>query len=83
MFAFFFLISFRLCLLEILFRAFVASITDNGLQAPIFLQEPLSRLTFSNDSGSQISCSAHGNPAPAVSWILKDGSSITPIPGLR
>lgn len=56
---------------------------ENGLQAPIFLQEPISKLTFSNDSGSQISCSAHGNPGPIVSWILKDGSPVTSVPGLR
>lgn len=60
-----------------------ASIIDNGGQAPLFLQEPLSRLVFSNDSGSQISCSAHGNPTPTVTWVQKDGSLVSSVPGLR
>lgn len=60
-----------------------ASIIDNGQQAPLFLQEPLSRLIFSNDTGSQISCSAHGNPTPRVSWVQKDGSPVSSVPGLR
>lgn len=61
----------------------IASLIDNGVQAPLFLQEPISVLLFSNESGSQISCSAHGNPTPSVSWILKDGSPITSVLGLR
>lgn len=60
-----------------------ASIIDNGQQAPLFLQEPLSRLIFSNDTGSQISCSSHGNPTPKVSWVQKDGSPVSSVPGLR
>lgn len=60
-----------------------ASIVDNGIQAPTFLQEPLSRLIFSNDSGSQITCSAHGHPSPVVSWVHKDGSIVSSAPGLR
>lgn len=66
-----------------LFYVTFASIIDNGGQAPLFLQEPLSRLVFSNDSGSQVSCSAHGNPTPHVSWVTKDGSPVTSVPGLR
>lgn len=60
-----------------------ASHIDGGLQAPIFFQEPLPRLLFSNDTGSQISCSAHGNPAPTVTWVSKDGTVVASIPGLR
>lgn len=58
---------------------------DDGstLQAPSFLQEPSSRLTFSNDTGSQISCSAHGNPPAIVTWLHKDGSVVNAVPGLR
>ncbi|XP_055715988.1 cell adhesion molecule Dscam2 isoform X2 [Phlebotomus papatasi] len=60
-------------------------IMDDGstLQAPSFLQEPSSRLTFSNDTGSQISCSAHGNPPAIVTWLHKDGSVVNAVPGLR
>lgn len=60
----------------------IASMLDN-FQAPLFLQEPLSRLIFNNDSGSQISCSAHGNPVPKVWWVQKDGSPVISVPGLR
>lgn len=60
-----------------------ASHIDGGIQAPIFFQEPLPRLMFSNDSGSQISCSAHGNPTPTITWVSKDGTIVTPMPGLR
>lgn len=60
-----------------------ASHIDGGLQAPIFFQEPLPRLVFSNDTGSQISCSAHGNPPPVVTWVTKDGTVVTSVPGLR
>lgn len=56
---------------------------EGGLQAPIFFQEPLPRLLFSNDTGSHISCSAHGNPPPVVTWVSKDGSLVAPVPGLR
>lgn len=61
----------------------VASLADNGVQAPLFLQEPISELMFSNESGSQISCTAHGVPPPTVTWAAKDGSPITSVLGLR
>lgn len=63
------------------FYVTIASVVDNGVQAPLFLQEPISELMFSNESGSQISCSAHGNPS--VTWVQKDGSPISSVPGLR
>lgn len=66
-----------------LFYGTFASIVDDGIQAPTFLQEPLSRLIFSNDSGSQMTCSAHGNPPPIVTWVHKDGSIVSTAPGLR
>lgn len=62
----------------------IASLVDNGVQAPLFLQEPISELVFSNESGAQITCSAQpGNPTPTVSWVLKDGTPITSVLGLR
>lgn len=61
----------------------VASLADNGVQAPLFLQEPISELMFSSESGSQISCTAHGVPPPTVEWLQKDGSPITSVLGLR
>lgn len=61
----------------------VASLADNGVQAPLFHQEPISELMFSNESGSQISCTAHGTPPPNLMWTQKDGSPITSVLGLR
>ncbi|XP_017776462.1 PREDICTED: Down syndrome cell adhesion molecule-like protein Dscam2 isoform X2 [Nicrophorus vespilloides] len=50
---------------------------------PVFLLEPPSQLTFSNTSGSQVSCSAHGSPTPQVDWLLQDGQTVMGVPGLR
>lgn len=73
-----------LCVCEEFIYATVASLADNGVQAPLFLQEPISELMFSNESGSQISCTAHGVPPPTLSWVTaKDGSPITSVLGLR
>ncbi|KNC24948.1 hypothetical protein FF38_07342 [Lucilia cuprina] len=55
----------------------------SGLRVPTFIQEPPSRLLFSNDTGTQVSCTAHGNPPPVVSWVLSDGTMATQVPGLR
>lgn len=68
---------------EFFYVTTIASLLDNGVQAPLFLQEPISELAFSNESGSQISCSAHGNPMPTVTWVQKDGSTIASVLGLR
>uniref|UniRef100_A0A1A9UEN8 Ig-like domain-containing protein n=1 Tax=Glossina austeni TaxID=7395 RepID=A0A1A9UEN8_GLOAU len=54
----------------------------NGLRVPTFIQEPPPRLLFSNDTGTQVSCTAHGNPPPVVSWVLSDGTMATQVPGL-
>lgn len=61
----------------------VASLADNGVQAPLFLQEPISELMFSNENGSQLSCTAHGTPSPTLAWVQKDGSPVTSVLGLR
>ncbi|XP_044257604.1 Down syndrome cell adhesion molecule-like protein Dscam2 isoform X1 [Tribolium madens] len=50
---------------------------------PVFLLEPPAHLTFSNTTGSQVSCSAHGSPTPQVDWLLQDGQTVTAVPGLR
>uniref|UniRef100_A0A1I8N7N2 Uncharacterized protein n=1 Tax=Musca domestica TaxID=7370 RepID=A0A1I8N7N2_MUSDO len=60
-----------------------AATATSGLRVPTFLQEPPSRLLFGNDTGSQASCTAHGNPPPIVSWVLSDGTMATQVPGLR
>jgi Down syndrome cell adhesion molecule len=56
---------------------------SDALQYPTFITEPSSRLTFSNDTGSKVSCAAHGNPTPLVTWLFKDGSTVNSVPGLR
>lgn len=52
-------------------------------QGPAFLIEPPSHLIFSNTTGSQVSCSAHGSPTPQVDWLLHDGQVVAAVPGLR
>ncbi|XP_023034507.1 Down syndrome cell adhesion molecule-like protein Dscam2 isoform X1 [Drosophila willistoni] len=58
-------------------------LATSGLRVPTFLLEPSPRLFFGNDSGAQVSCTAHGNPPPVVSWVLRDGTLATQVPGLR
>ncbi|XP_015187903.1 PREDICTED: Down syndrome cell adhesion molecule-like protein Dscam2 isoform X4 [Polistes dominula] len=53
-------------------------------QGPEFVLEPPSTLVFSNTTGSQLSCSAHGSPTPHVTWITSpDQRSVSAVPGLR
>ncbi|XP_044742030.1 Down syndrome cell adhesion molecule-like protein Dscam2 [Chrysoperla carnea] len=52
-------------------------------QGPVFVMEPPANLVFSNTTGSQVSCSAHGTPPPQVDWLLEDGADVTAVPGLR
>ncbi|KAJ8980636.1 hypothetical protein NQ317_017932 [Molorchus minor] len=60
-----------------------ASFSSTVGYGPVFLLEPPAQLTFSNTSGSQVSCSAHGSPDPQVDWLLQDGQTVTSVPGLR
>lgn len=71
------------------YRACFASIVisdhnRHGLvQIPSFVQEPPSHVTFSNNTGTQLVCVAHGNPIPLITWLTKDGSIVNTVPGLR
>ncbi|XP_055315179.1 cell adhesion molecule Dscam2 isoform X2 [Sitodiplosis mosellana] len=77
-------INVQLLICAEIFYVTIASLVDNGVQAPLFQQEPISELVFSNESGSLVSCSAHGNPTPVVTWVQKDtGTPISSVPGLR
>ncbi|XP_044594739.1 Down syndrome cell adhesion molecule-like protein Dscam2 [Cotesia glomerata] len=59
-------------------------VTVFGQQGPVFVLEPPSTLVFSNTTGSQLSCSAHGSPTPHVTWITSpDQRAVTAVPGLR
>ncbi|KAM8702920.1 hypothetical protein ACLKA7_005290 [Drosophila subpalustris] len=53
------------------------------LRVPSFLQEPPPLLQFGNDTGAQVSCMAHGSPPPVVTWVMRDGTVATQLPGLR
>ncbi|KAH8408036.1 hypothetical protein KR222_011729 [Zaprionus bogoriensis] len=55
----------------------------SDLRTPLFLLEPPQLLIFGNDTGALVKCSAHGNPPPEVSWITRDGTQASQIPGLR
>ncbi|XP_066247380.1 cell adhesion molecule Dscam1 isoform X2 [Euwallacea similis] len=71
----------------ILLNALFRLISEFGVKAqnhgPVYLLEPPAQLTFSNTTGSQVSCSAHGSPSPQVEWLLHDGNTVTAVPGLR
>ncbi|XP_068085516.1 cell adhesion molecule Dscam2 [Anabrus simplex] len=56
---------------------------QHGIHGPVFLLEPPAILSFSNSTGSQVSCSAHGSPTPDVTWLHQDGSVVTAVPGFR
>ncbi|KPU80416.1 uncharacterized protein Dana_GF18608, isoform B [Drosophila ananassae] len=58
-------------------------LATSGLRVPTFILEPAPRLLFGNDTGAQVTCTAHGSPPPLVSWVLRDGSLATQVPGLR
>lgn len=53
------------------------------VQIPSFEQEPPAHVTFSNNTGAHITCAAHGNPIPSITWLTKDGSIVDTVPGLR
>lgn len=63
--------------------SFAVFATDNVNQGPFFTNEPLSRVEFSNSSGTVISCMADGRPRPVISWLKSDGEIVHDLPGLR
>lgn len=50
---------------------------------PYFIQEPESKVLFSNNSGTSIPCIASGNPKPVIEWMVKGGFLVKNIEGLR
>ncbi|KAH9415900.1 hypothetical protein DERP_000394 [Dermatophagoides pteronyssinus] len=63
------------------------SLSSNKIQpekrGPEFLVEPPSLVIFLNDTGSIITCSAKGIPAPTITWTRADGTPLVQIPGIR
>ncbi|GBO25753.1 hypothetical protein AVEN_192313-1, partial [Araneus ventricosus] len=52
-------------------------------RGPIFRMEPPSRVEFSNNSGTELRCSADGYPTPRLTWLTREGSPARDVPGLR
>lgn len=61
----------------------VLSVSGPETQGPVFVNEPRSTLEFLNDMGAVLSCLAHGLPQPSISWVMMDGTSVTPVLHLR
>ncbi|XP_050040863.3 cell adhesion molecule Dscam1-like isoform X1 [Dermacentor andersoni] len=63
------------------------SMVDTGptpsLRGPRFTLEPPHRLEFSNASGGEIRCEAHGEPPPQVMWATADAVPVVLVPGVR
>uniref|UniRef100_T1IT70 Ig-like domain-containing protein n=1 Tax=Strigamia maritima TaxID=126957 RepID=T1IT70_STRMM len=55
----------------------------NSVEGPYFIQEPSSRVDFTNKTGVQIRCTANGKPPPEIAWSLEDGSTAKDLTGLR
>uniref|UniRef100_T1J6S4 Down syndrome cell adhesion molecule-like protein Dscam2 n=1 Tax=Strigamia maritima TaxID=126957 RepID=T1J6S4_STRMM len=43
----------------------------------------LCNFDFSNSTGGELHCTAHGFPSPNITWLLVDGSPVTVVPRLR
>ncbi|GFU44844.1 down syndrome cell adhesion molecule-like protein Dscam2 [Nephila pilipes] len=53
-------------------------------QGPRFVQEPArNRVDFANGTGTVLTCSAHGNPQPKVTWLTGSSVAVSDVPGLR
>ncbi|XP_017467256.1 PREDICTED: Down syndrome cell adhesion molecule-like protein Dscam2 isoform X41 [Rhagoletis zephyria] len=63
--------------------AYAASQPDADQKGPVFLNEPINRIDFSNSTGAEIECKASGNPMPEIIWIRSDGTAVGDVPGLR
>ncbi|GFY41202.1 hypothetical protein TNIN_53881 [Trichonephila inaurata madagascariensis] len=58
--------------------------TADDQQGPRFVQEPpRNRVDFANGTGTVLTCSAHGNPQPKVTWLTGGSVAVSDVPGLR
>ncbi|XP_022237469.1 Down syndrome cell adhesion molecule-like protein Dscam2 [Limulus polyphemus] len=55
----------------------------DSLQGPIFTLEPDYLVEFSNNSRTEIKCTASGNPWPKVQWATREGRQIDTVTGIR
>ena len=51
---------------------------------PVLVNEPAQLVSFGNDTGLWVTCTAQGSPAPEITWIEdSSGLALMPISGLR
>ncbi|XP_054712913.1 cell adhesion molecule DSCAM-like [Uloborus diversus] len=60
-----------------------AEVNRKDTRGPVFRMEPPPKVDFSNNSGTELRCSADGYPPPKLTWLTKSGDMIRDIPGLR
>ncbi|KAL1475643.1 hypothetical protein MTO96_019299 [Rhipicephalus appendiculatus] len=59
------------------------AVSTPSLRGPGFTLEPPHRLEFSNASGGELRCEAHGEPPPLLVWATADSVPVTVVPGVR
>ncbi|CAL1264756.1 unnamed protein product [Larinioides sclopetarius] len=61
----------------------ICDVNRKDARGPVFRMEPSSRVEFSNNSGSELRCSADGYPQPRLTWLTREGTPARDVPGLR
>jgi hypothetical protein len=74
------------CSLAILVPMLVNAAPSNNekdMKGPVFTNEPLNKVDFSNSTGAVVECRASGLPPPEIIWVRSDGTAVGDVPGLR
>uniref|UniRef100_T1J9F1 Ig-like domain-containing protein n=1 Tax=Strigamia maritima TaxID=126957 RepID=T1J9F1_STRMM len=72
-----------LCFLKYMLFFNLVTASQENFKGPSFTTEPPSQVDFSNSTGAKIECSATGVPAPIVTWVRADGSTVSDVAKLR
>ncbi|KAG5667730.1 hypothetical protein PVAND_015701 [Polypedilum vanderplanki] len=56
---------------------------EKDMKGPVFTNEPLNKVDFSNSTGAVVECRASGLPPPEIIWVRSDGTAVGDVPGLR